>query len=68
MLHYPYVRKANTMNTEINKNNRSQVKIEVINHNTSILQGIRFGSLEIIVHDGKIVQIERKEKIRFDAK
>ncbi len=68
MLHYPYVRKANTMNTEINKNNRSQVKIEVINHITSILQGIRFGSLEIIVHDGKIVQIERKEKIRFDAK
>ena len=56
------------MNTEINKNNRSQVKIEVINQITSILQGIRFGSLEIIVHDGKIVQIERKEKIRFDAK
>ena len=56
------------MNVEINKNNQSQVKIEVINQITSILQGIRFGSLEIIVHDGKIVQIERKEKIRFDAK
>ena len=28
------------------------------------LDGIRYGSVEIIVHDGRIVQIERKEKIR----
>ncbi len=56
------------MNVEINKNNPSPVKLDVINQITSILQGIRFGSLEIIVHDGKIVQIERKEKIRFENK
>jgi hypothetical protein len=31
------------------------------------LKGIRFGSVEIIVHDSKIVQIERKEKTRFDT-
>lgn len=31
------------------------------------LKGIRFGSVEIIVHDSKVVQIERKEKTRFDA-
>ena len=30
------------------------------------LRGIRFGSVEIVVHDSKIVQIERKEKTRFD--
>ncbi len=30
------------------------------------LKGIRFGSVEIIVHDSKVVQIERKEKTRFD--
>ena len=30
------------------------------------LSGLRFGSLEIIVQDGKVVQIERKEKFRFD--
>ena len=29
------------------------------------LKSIRFGSLEIIIHDAKVVQIERKEKIRF---
>jgi hypothetical protein len=30
------------------------------------LEGLRFGSLEIIVHEGRVVQIERKEKLRFD--
>jgi hypothetical protein len=31
------------------------------------LKGIRFGSVEIVVHDSKIVQIERKEKTRLDS-
>ena len=31
------------------------------------VKGIRFGSVEIVVHDSRIVQIERKEKIRFDS-
>jgi len=30
------------------------------------LRDIRYGSVEIIVHDSKVVQIERKEKTRFD--
>ena len=30
------------------------------------LQEIRYGSVEIIIHDSRIVQIERKEKIRID--
>lgn len=30
------------------------------------VNGIKFGSVEIIIHDGKVVQIERKEKLRFD--
>lgn len=29
------------------------------------LKGIRYGSVEIIIHDSRIVQIERKEKVRF---
>ena len=56
------------MTLENGKVKETQVKLEVINQITSILQSIRFGSLEIIIHDGKIVQIERKEKIRFEAK
>jgi hypothetical protein len=35
-------------------------------HILSAIQGIRFGSLEIIIHDSRIVQIDRKEKFRFE--
>ena len=31
------------------------------------LQDIRYGSVEIVIHDSKVVQIERKEKIRIDT-
>lgn len=30
------------------------------------LQGLRYGAVEIIIHDGRIVQIERREKLRLD--
>jgi len=32
----------------------------------SAIGGIRYGSVEIIIHDSKVVQIERKEKIRLE--
>ena len=28
-------------------------------------RGMKFGSLEVTMHDGRIVQIEKKEKMRF---
>lgn len=28
------------------------------------LQGLRYGSVEVFVQDGKLVQIDRREKIR----
>ncbi|UZR30224.1 YezD family protein [Methylococcus mesophilus] len=31
------------------------------------LTGIRFGSVEITVHEGRVVQIERREKFRPQA-
>ena len=31
------------------------------------IRQIRYGSVEIIIHDSRIVQIERKEKIRMDT-
>lgn len=30
------------------------------------LRGMRFGSLEITIHEGRIVQIERREKQRLN--
>ena len=31
------------------------------------LHNLRYGALEIVVHDGRIVQIERREKLRIDT-
>lgn len=31
------------------------------------LRGLRFGSIEVVVHNGKIVQVERREKVRIDT-
>ena len=31
-----------------------------------LVRSIRFGSVEIVVHEGKVVQIERREKLRLD--
>lgn len=32
------------------------------------IETMRFGVVQVVVHDGRVVQIERTEKIRFDAK
>jgi hypothetical protein len=31
------------------------------------LSGIRYGSVEITIHNSKVVQIERKEKLRLEV-
>ena len=31
------------------------------------LQAIRYGAIELVIHDGRVVQLERREKVRFDA-
>ncbi|MDG0814617.1 YezD family protein [Cohnella rhizosphaerae] len=33
---------------------------------TEAVEGLQYGSVQIIVHDGRIVQIERTERRRFD--
>lgn len=50
-------------NHRIEQNLHQQVERAIL----QALKGIRFGSVEIIVHDSKVVQIERKEKTRFDT-
>ncbi len=29
------------------------------------LQAIRYGTIELVIHNGEVVQLERREKIRF---
>ncbi|MGE0384057.1 MAG: YezD family protein [Gammaproteobacteria bacterium] len=31
------------------------------------IEGMRYGSVEIVVHDARVVQLERRERFRFDA-
>jgi hypothetical protein len=46
---------------------KSQTSDEIVVQLNQMLKEIRFGSIEIIIHDNRIVQIERREKIRPDA-
>ena len=31
------------------------------------IRSLRFGTVEIVVHEGKVVQIDRKEKVRVNG-
>lgn len=53
---------SNQFDVDFSKPEPSEVIVEQI---VSILQGIRFGSIEIVVHDGRIVQIDKHEKFRL---
>lgn len=37
----------------------------VLDEISRALSGLRFGSVEVVVHDGKVTLIERKEKVRL---
>jgi hypothetical protein len=56
------------MISETRKHSKTQVATDIADQIALVLQGIRFGSVEIVIHDGKVVQIERREKLRFDPK
>lgn len=37
----------------------------VVRELARLLTGLRFGSIEIVVHDGAVTQVERREKVRL---
>jgi len=41
------------------------IPVEVLDALTRLVRELRFGSIEIVVHEGRITQIERREKLRF---
>jgi hypothetical protein len=59
-------RRGLLMLVDTRKFDKEQHVADIANQIAVALQGIRFGSVEIIIHDSKVVQIERKEKLRFD--
>lgn len=44
---------------------RAAIEPRVVDEILKALAGLRFGSLEITVHDGRVTQIECKRKIRI---
>lgn len=38
---------------------------EVLERISQALNGLRYGAVEITVHDGRVVQIDRTEKLRL---
>jgi hypothetical protein len=41
---------------------------ETLERVQAALRGIRFGTVTVVIQDGVVVQIERMEKIRLDAR
>lgn len=41
---------------------------DVIAEIAAAVSGIKYGSVEIVIHDGRIVQIVRTEKVRVDPR
>jgi hypothetical protein len=39
---------------------------QLVRELAAALRGLRFGSIELVVHDGRIVQLERHEKVRLN--
>lgn len=54
----------NNFDADISNSEQSQ---SLAQHIMAILQGIRFSSIEIVVHDGRIVQIDKHEKFRVKS-
>lgn len=53
------------MNLDVNADKSDA---EALRRVSDAVKKIKYGSIEIVVHDSKIVQIECREKIRFDKK
>lgn len=47
------------------KSTESKSDAEVIRRILRALENLDFGSVEIVVHEGKIVQIDRRQRSRF---
>jgi hypothetical protein len=60
------------MKTDSNLTNRGDLQTEpdqgneILRRIANAISGVRFGSVEVVIQDSRVVQIERKEKFRFD--
>lgn len=50
----------------MSQTNKEKADHKVLQEILRAIQTVRYGAVEIIIHDSKVVQIERREKVRFD--
>lgn len=46
---------------QIKEQSEARIQEEIL----KAVREVRYGSVEIVIHDAKVVQVERREKIRF---
>ena len=44
---------------------KPQLSEEIIEQLQELIKTVKFGSISLIIQDGKVVQIDKNEKIRF---
>ncbi len=49
----------------MSQSNVESVTPDIVKEILRAIESLRYGSLEIIVHDGRVTQLERREKVRF---
>jgi hypothetical protein len=49
----------------VENQNKEEVFDEVVENVKSMLKKMKFGSITLVVQDGKVVQIEKNEKVRI---
>jgi len=47
------------------QNKRNEKKSVPLDKVGELLSGMQYGTLELTVHDGRVVQIERRERVRI---
>jgi hypothetical protein len=60
---------TNNINQPTSRNNASKspdVSQEILRSVEELKQGSGFGSVEIVLHEGRVTQIEKREKLRFN--
>jgi len=50
------------------RDNKIDLSQEILRAVEEIKQGSGFGSIEIVLHEGRVTQIEKREKLRFTQK
>jgi hypothetical protein len=48
------------------KNGEAEVLNALAEQVLRTVAGIRFGSVELVIHEGRVVQIERRERLRLE--